>query len=67
VPTRKAPDFLLRLFGLFDRDVGSVAGSLGRKRDYSSAKAQDMLGWRPRPAQDTVLDCARSLVAAGAV
>jgi dihydroflavonol-4-reductase len=67
VPTRKAPDFLLRLVGLFDRDVGSVAGSLGRKRDFNSAKAQDVLGWRPRPAQDTVLDCARSLVAAGAV
>ncbi len=67
VPTRKAPDLLLRLVGLFDRDVGSVAGSLGRKRDYNSAKAQTMLGWRPRPAQDTVLDCARSLVAAGAV
>jgi nucleoside-diphosphate-sugar epimerase len=67
VPTRKAPDFLLRLVGLFDRDVGSVAGSLGRKRDYSSTKAQTLLGWRPRPAQDTVLDCARSLVAAGAV
>jgi nucleoside-diphosphate-sugar epimerase len=67
VPTRKAPDFLLRLVGLFDREVGSVAGSLGRKRDYSSTKAQTLLGWRPRPAQDTVLDCARSLVAAGAV
>ena len=67
VPTRKAPDFLLRLVGLFDRDVGSVSGSLGRKRDFSSAKAQAMLGWSPRPAQDTVLDCARSLIAAGAV
>jgi len=67
VPTRKAPDFLLRLVGLIDRDVGSVAGSLGRKRDFTSAKAQAVLGWRPRPTQATVLDCARSLVAAGAV
>ena len=67
VPTRKAPDFLLRLVGLFDRDVGSVSGSLGRKRDFDSAKAQTMLGWSPRPTQDTVLDCARSLIAAGAV
>jgi nucleoside-diphosphate-sugar epimerase len=67
VPTRKAPDFLLRLVGLFDRDVGSVAGSLGRKHDVTSAKAQATLGWRPRPTQETVLDCARSLVAAGVV
>ena len=67
VPTRKAPDLLLRLVGLFDRDVGSVAGSLGRKSDFTSAKAQAMLGWTPRPTRDTVLDCARSLIAAGAV
>jgi nucleoside-diphosphate-sugar epimerase len=67
VPTRKAPDIVLRLVGLFDRDVGSVAGSLGRKRDFTSAKAQSMLGWRPRPTSDTVVDCARSLIAAGAV
>lgn len=65
VPTRKAPDFLLRLVGLFDRDVGSVAGSLGRKNDFTADKAQTMLGWRARPTQETVLDCARSLVAAG--
>ncbi|MGH7022282.1 MAG: SDR family oxidoreductase [Caulobacteraceae bacterium] len=67
VPTRKAPDFILRLVGLFDRDIGSVVGSLGRKHDYSSAKAQEMLGWRPRPTQETVIDCAKSLIAAGAV
>jgi nucleoside-diphosphate-sugar epimerase len=67
VPTRRAPDFVLRLVGLIDREVGSVAGNLGRKHDFTSDKAQSMLGWRPRPAQDTVLDCARSLLAAGAV
>jgi nucleoside-diphosphate-sugar epimerase len=67
VPTRKVPDFVIRLAGLFDKDLGSVASSLGHKHDYSSAKAQDLLGWRPRPLEETVLDCARSLVATGAV
>ncbi|HEY5288921.1 MAG TPA: aldehyde reductase [Caulobacteraceae bacterium] len=67
VPTRKAPDFLLRIVGLFDRDIGSVASSLGRKNDFSSAKAQSTLGWRPRPLDQTVIDCARSLIAAGVV
>lgn len=67
VPTRKAPDFLLRLVGLVDREVGSVAGSLGRKRDHTSAKAQEVLDWRPRPTEETVVDCARSLLAVGAV
>lgn len=65
VPTRKVPDFVLRLAGLFDRDIGSVAGDLGRKHDFSSAKAQSLLGWKPRPVEETVVDCARSLLALG--
>jgi len=64
VPTRTVPDFVIRLAALFDRDLGAVTSSLGRKHDYSSAKAQAMLGWHPRPTEETVLDCARSLIAA---
>jgi dihydroflavonol-4-reductase len=67
VPTRKVPDFVIRIAGLFDKDLGSVTDSLGRKRDFSSAKAQRLLGWKPRPTEETVLDCARSLIAAGLV
>lgn len=67
VPTRKVPDFVIRLAGLFDKDLGSVAPSLGVKHDFSSAKAQAVLGWKPRPLEETVLDCANSLIAAGAV
>ena len=63
VPTRKVPDFVLRLASLFDKDLGAVTPSLGKKHDYSSAKAQRLLGWRPRPIEDTILDCARSLIA----
>ena len=67
VPTRKVPDFVIRLAGLFDRDLGSVTPGLGVKHDYTSAKAQSLLGWRPRPLEETVLDCARSLIEAGLV
>jgi nucleoside-diphosphate-sugar epimerase len=67
VPTRNAPDILLHLVALFDRDLTTVTPSLGRKHDHTSAKAQSVLGWKPRPLQATVLDCAKSLIAAGAV
>src|SRR5579872_710005 len=67
VPTRKVPDFVIRLAGLFDKDLGSVTPGLGLKHDFTSAKAQRMLGWKPRPTEETVLDCARSLIAEGAV
>jgi len=67
VPTRKVPDFVLRLAALFDKSLAAVAPRLGERRTFSSAKAQKMLGWRPRPLEETVLDCARSLIATGAV
>jgi nucleoside-diphosphate-sugar epimerase len=67
VPTNKAPDFVVRLAALFDRDLQFVTPSLGKRHDYTSAKAQDLLGWRPRPLDETVVDCARSLLATGVV
>ncbi len=67
IPTRKVPDLVVRLVGLVDRDLGSIVPDLGRKHDFTSAKAQRVLGWKPRPLDETVLDCARSLIAEGAV
>jgi nucleoside-diphosphate-sugar epimerase len=65
VPTRRVPDLVIRLAALFDKSLASVAPRLGDRRTFSSAKAQQMLGWRPRPLEETVLDCARSLIATG--
>jgi nucleoside-diphosphate-sugar epimerase len=67
VPTRKVPDFVLRLVALVDRDLGAVTPSLGKKHEYSSAKAQKVLGWKPRPMTQTIIECGKSLIAAGAV
>lgn len=67
VPTRKVPDLVLRLAALFDKNLAGVTPRLGEKRTFISAKAQRVLGWRPRPLEETVLDCARSLIASGAV
>lgn len=65
VPTRKVPDFVLRFAALFDRSLASVAPRLGQQRVFSSAKAQKLLGWRPRSTEETVIDCARSLISTG--
>lgn len=61
VPTRVAPDVLIRLMGLFDGSVRSVVGDLGKRSWYSSEKARTELGWSPRPIEDSIEDCARSL------
>jgi len=67
VTTRKVPDVVLRIVGLFDKELASVAPRLGQKHDFTSQKAQDLLGWRPRALSETILDCGRSLLAKGAV
>jgi nucleoside-diphosphate-sugar epimerase len=67
VPTRKLPDFVLRLAAVFDPGLRLVAPGLGRRHGFTSAKAQRVLGWAPRPVEDSIADCAVSLIAKGAV
>jgi dihydroflavonol-4-reductase len=62
VPKRNVPDLVVRAMGIFDSGVRGVASQLGRKVEMSSAKAEAQLGWSPRPVEDTVTDCGRSLV-----
>jgi dihydroflavonol-4-reductase len=61
VPTRQVPDLLVRAMGIFDPGVRSIVGQLGREMTYSSAKAESALGWSPRPIEETIADCGRSL------
>ncbi len=62
VPTRTVPNLLVRAMALFDPSVRSVVGQLGRRMETSSDKAKTLLGWSPRSSEDTVVDCARSLI-----
>ena len=63
VPKRGVPDLLVRAMGIFDPGVRSIAGQLGEKVEVSSEKAQSLLGWAPRPLEETIVDCAQSLAA----
>jgi dihydroflavonol-4-reductase len=62
VPTRRIPDLVVRAMARFDPGIRSVAGDLGKKVTYSSDKAKERLGWSPRPIEDTIVECARSLI-----
>jgi len=61
VPTRTAPNLLIRAMALFDGGARSVIGELGKRSWFSSEKARSSLGWTTRPAGDSVEDTARSL------
>ena len=63
VPTRQAPDVVVRFAARFlDRSLREITPALGRRNRHSTEKARRVLGWSPRPARETVLDCARSLI-----
>jgi dihydroflavonol-4-reductase len=62
VPTRVAPDILIRAMAVFDPSVRSVIGDLGKHDWFSSAKARSTLGWATRPVADSIEETARSLL-----
>ncbi|NUQ87348.1 MAG: NAD-dependent epimerase/dehydratase family protein [Glycomyces artemisiae] len=66
VSTRVLPNLVVRLASVFDPSLRAITVSLGRRNRHSTAKAEQVLGWVPRPAEETVVDCARSLIAHGA-
>jgi hypothetical protein len=45
----------------------AITPALGRRNRHSTEKAASVLGWPPRPAAETVLDCTNSLIAHGVV
>ncbi|MBJ7328979.1 MAG: aldehyde reductase [Solirubrobacteraceae bacterium] len=62
VPTRTAPNLMVRAMALFDPSVRMIVGDLGKRTSFSSEKARTTLGWSPRPIEDAITDTARSLV-----
>jgi dihydroflavonol-4-reductase len=63
VPTRVAPNFLIRAMSLFDGSLKSIVGDLGKAEHCSNAKARERLGWEPRPIADSIADTGESLLA----
>jgi nucleoside-diphosphate-sugar epimerase len=62
VPTRGLPDFLVRFLALFIPGLRMLTPVLGLQLSQTSEKARRVLGFSPRPATNTIVDCAQSLV-----
>lgn len=62
VKTRQLPDFLVKFSAIFDKSLRAIVVSLGRRNRHSTAKAERVLGWKARPAAETVVACGRSLL-----
>lgn len=67
VPTRQLPNWLVRGVALFNPPLRQLLPLLGKVRDATSAKAERLLGWQPRPAEEAIVATAESLVRFGLV
>jgi len=64
VPTRRLPDFVVRFLSLFVPQMRMLTRDLGRRNELTTEKARRVLGFSPRPATTTVVDCAETLLGA---
>ena len=50
---------------MFDPAVKVIAGELGKAKNATGAKAERLLGWRPRSLEDSLAATGESLLALG--
>lgn len=67
VPTRKLPNFIVKLIALFNVEMRDLVPLLGKARNATSAKAQRVFGWKPRSWEDAIVATAESLLRLGVI
>ena len=67
VPTRQLPNWVVRLAARFDPGMRTLLPMLGKVRNATSAKAERVLGWKPRSREDAIVATAESLLQFGIV
>ena len=67
VPTRKLPDFVMRLIGMFDPSVRALVPNLGRQSLFDTSRIENELNWQSRSLAGSVAETAESLKSLGVV
>lgn len=62
VPTKVAPDFVIRFFSLFDKSLKLVKPALGRKANFDNRRMYNVLLIEPTDIKKTIIDTATSLI-----
>ena len=63
VPSLKAPSFMLRFMGLFDREARGMAPFLGKKAAYDNRATLELLEWKATPIETSFKEIAKALSA----
>ncbi|MFZ4585031.1 MAG: NAD-dependent epimerase/dehydratase family protein [Acidimicrobiia bacterium] len=61
VPSRKAPNFAIKLMSLFDRQAKGMVPSLGKKAAFDTQATFDTLDWQPTPMESSIKEMAASI------
>jgi len=61
VPSRKAPNFAIKVMSLFDREAKGMVPQLGKKVAYDNRTTYDVLKWQPTEFKKTLLEMAASV------
>ncbi len=63
VPSRKAPTFLLKIMGLFDREVRGMLPMIGMKAGFDTRETFKVLDWKPTPFENSIKEMAAAIAA----
>ena len=61
-----APDFLIRLMALFDREARGLLAMLGMHLVADNTTTREMFGWTPMASEESIRDTAAAVKRASA-
>ena len=67
IPTRKLPNFMVRIVAMFDPTVKTVVSDLGRVRNVSNDRIRRVLNWQPRSLEEMVVSMGETMIQQGIV
>ena len=62
IPTRVAPNFLLRIYGYFDSTVGFVVPILGKRPEFNNERFKSLMNCELIDCKKSIIDMAYSLI-----
>ena len=67
VPTRELPDFVVKFLSYFVKSLSFCLPRLGLAQKFNTSRMTDVLGVKPRPIKETLLDLSYNFVDLGIV
>jgi dihydroflavonol-4-reductase len=67
IPTRKLPNFIVRIVAIFDPTVKTVVSDLGRVRNVSNDRIRRVLNWQPHSLEEMVVSMGETMIQQGIV